>query len=116
MLRVEVWNRSDKAQLVHPINPTTYPPGFRDVDGKSLTGSLLPPGLPPMRTVDELARIEPGNSLSANYRFPTFYTRMADAKGIECQVGISGSYALDRKFDRIARFELSSGWVKIPPP
>jgi hypothetical protein len=116
MLRVEVWNRSDEVQRVYPIDPITYHPEFRDADGKSLTGSLLPPALPRMRTVDEFARIEPGNCLATHYRFPTFYTRMAEAKGIECQVRISLNYGLDSKLEHRALFDLSSDWVKIPPP
>ena len=43
------------------------------------TGDLLPPALPIQRIVDEFPRIPPGNCLSANYLFPTFYQRFKAA-------------------------------------
>jgi hypothetical protein len=116
LVRVEVWNHAHESQPVYPIDPATYFPEFRDAAGESLPGDLLPPALPVQRTVDEFPRISPGNCLSANYLFPTFYQRFKAAKGVECRVQIGCYYYLDSKHDRTAKFELSSGWVRVPPP
>ena len=114
LLRVEVWNCSSEAQRVYPIYANSYYPDFRDRHGTRLRGDLINPGYPRVYTQDELSWVQPGHCLATNYWFPTFYTRMAKAKGIECQVRISSSYGLDSKFARTELFELSSGWVKIP--
>ena len=116
LVRVEVWNHSPEPQPVYPIDPANYFPDFRDAIGKRLPGDLLPPALPPMRTIDELSLLHPGNCLSANYLFPTFYQRFKAAKGVECLVQIGCYYYLDSKHDRTAKFELSSGWMRVPPP
>src|SRR6266542_4499913 len=116
LVRVEVWNHANEPQPVYPIDPATYVPEFRDGVGKTLQGDLLPPALPVGRTLEELPSIPPGNCLSANYLFPTFYRRFNGAKGVHCHVAIGIYYYLDSKYDRTAKFALSSDWVNVPQP
>ena len=81
-----------------------------------IRGDTLPAILLRTREVAEFARLEPGNCLSANYLFPTFYRRTKGSGPRECQVAIRTSYFVDPEHSRSAEFALSSGWAPIPQP
>jgi hypothetical protein len=115
LVRIEVWNPSIEAKLVHPIYPGRYQLSFRDAAGTPVEAYTLPPGTLRVLEESELALVDYGNCLSADYVVATFYNRIRQ-RDLECRVKIDTLYFLDPKGDRRADFQLSSDWVKVPPP
>jgi hypothetical protein len=113
LVRVEVWNPSIEAKLVHPIYPKVYRLLFRDAAGALVKVYSLPPGCLAIQNETDFARLDYGNCLATNYMLPTFYNRVG-RRDLECRVEIGTVYNLDRKGGR-ATFHLASGWVKVPP-
>jgi hypothetical protein len=114
LVRVEVWNPSVEDKLVHPIYPAAYQLSFRDAAGALVEAYLLPPAYGVIQDQAEFARVGSGNCLAANYMLPTFYKRIRK-KNLQCRVQIGTIYTTKPKSER-PTFELSSEWVKVPPP